>query len=100
MQRYHNPFEVIPLLAPDIHREYYDRYCQTGTARGSVDHMPFPRMVDLWFAGFSLAARRAIPPVDLSKMTTFEFIKGSIFHRDSRDRLEDPNRHVGCHRGY
>ena len=85
MQRYHNPFEIIPLVAPEAQREYYNTYCQTGTGRGSVDHIPFPRMVDLWFAGFSLAARRANPPVDLSDASTFEFIKGSVFHRDSRD---------------
>jgi hypothetical protein len=40
-------------------------------------------MVDFWFAGLSLAARKGLRPVDLAKQQTFKFIEGSIFDRDS-----------------
>ena len=40
-------------------------------------------MVDLWFAGLSLAARNKLEPADLSGRDTFKFIEGSIFDRDS-----------------
>lgn len=81
-QRYHNPFAGIDLIAPVAQRDVYDRYCQTA-GRAVVDQSPFPRMVDLWFAGLSLAARKQLAPVDLSKQDTFKFIEGSILDRDS-----------------
>lgn len=82
MQRYHNPFASMDLIAPVELREFYDRYCQSG-GRAVVDLSPFPRRVDFWFAGLSLAARKQLKPVDLSKKETFKFIDGSIFDRDS-----------------
>jgi hypothetical protein len=80
-QRYHNPFAGIDLLAPVDQREVYDRYCQTG-GRAVIDQSPFPRMVDFWFAGLAVAARRGLKPVELGK-DPFKFIEGSIFDRDS-----------------
>lgn len=85
MQRYHNPFAGIDLLIPIDQREAYDRYCQTQT-RGlttSIDLRPFPRMVDLWFAGLSLAARKQLTPVDLSGQRTVKFHDGSVLDSDS-----------------
>jgi hypothetical protein len=82
VQRYHNPFAGIDLIAPVEQRDVYDRFCQTG-GHAVIDQSPFPRMVDLWFAGLSLAANRGLTPVDLSKQETFKFIEGSIFDRDS-----------------
>jgi len=81
-QRYHNPFAGIDLLAPVEHREVYDRYCQTA-GRAVIDQSPFPRMVDFWFTGLALAARKELQPADLSKQETFKFMEGSIFDRDS-----------------
>lgn len=81
-QRYHNPFAGIDLIAPLEQRDVYDRYCQTA-GRAVIDQSPFPRMVDFWFAGLALAARKGLPPSDLSKQETFKFIEGSIFDRDS-----------------
>lgn len=81
-QRYHNPFAGIDLIAPVEQRDVYDRYTQSG-GRAVVDQSPFPRMVDLWFAGLSLAARNQLEPIDLSGQDTFKFIEGSIFDRDS-----------------
>lgn len=81
-QRYHNPFAGIDLLAPVDQRNTYDRSCQTG-GRTIVDQSPFARMVDLWFAGLSIAARRNLPATNLSEQQTFKFIDGSIFDRDS-----------------
>lgn len=81
-QRYYNPFAGIDLIAPVEQRDLYDRYCQTG-GRAVIDQSPFPRMVDFWFAGLSVAGRKQLTPVDLSKQETFKFIEGSIFDRDS-----------------
>tara|TARA_R110000824_G_scaffold119252_3_gene273271 strand:- start:778 stop:1239 length:462 start_codon:yes stop_codon:yes gene_type:complete len=81
-QRYHNPFAGVDLIAPVEHRDIYDRYTQSG-GRAVIDQSPFPRMVDLWFAGLSLAARNKLEPADLSGRDTFKFIEGSIFDRDS-----------------
>ena len=81
-QRYHNPFAGIDLLAPVEQRDVYDRYCQTG-GRAVVDQSPFPRMVDFWFAGLAVAARKGLKPLELSKQDTFKFIEGSILDRDS-----------------
>lgn len=81
-QRYHNPFAGIDLIAPVEQRDVYDRYCQTA-GRAVIDQSPFPRMVDFWFVGLALAARKGLSPIDLSKQETFKFIEGSIFDRDS-----------------
>ena len=81
-EQYHNPFANIDLVAPIEYRDFYNWYCQTG-GNTSVDQSPFPRMVDFWFAGLSLAAQRQLKPVDLSGYETFKFIEGSIFDRDS-----------------
>ena len=81
-QRYFNHFAGINLVYPAEQREDYERFCQTG-ARSSIDRSPFPRMVDLWFAGFSIAAGRSMKPVDLSGQNTSNFTPGAIFDRDS-----------------
>ena len=81
-QRYHNPFAGIDLIAPVEYRDAYDRYCQR-SGRTVIDQSPFPRMVDFWFAGLSIAARKGLRPVDLAKQQTFKFIEGSILDRDS-----------------
>ena len=81
-QRYHNPFAGIDLIVPIEQRDVYDRYCQTG-GRAVIDQSPFPRMVDLWFVGLSLAARKGLTPIDLSDQNTFKFHEGSILDRDS-----------------
>lgn len=81
-QRYHNPFAGIDLLAPVEQRDVYDRYCQTA-GRSAIDRCPFPRKVDFWFAGLSLAARKQLALVDLAKQETSKFHEGSIFDSDS-----------------
>ena len=81
-QRYHNPFAGLDLIAPVEQRDFYDRYCQTG-GHAVVDQSPFPRMVDFWFVGLSLAARKELKPINLADQKTFKFIEGSIFDRDS-----------------
>lgn len=82
MQRYHNPFASVELLAPIEQRDVYDRYCQTG-GNTVIDQSPFPRMVDFWFTGLAIAGKKKLSPVELSKNETFKFIDGSIFDRDS-----------------
>ena len=81
-QRYYNPFANINLIMPIEQRDFYNQYCQTG-GRASVDQSPFPRMVDLWFAGLSLAARKQLKPVNLANQETSIIIGGAIFDRDS-----------------
>ena len=81
-QRYHNPFAGIDLIAPVEQRDVYDRYCQR-SGRAVIDHSPFPRMVDFWFAGLSLAAHNQLTAVDLSRQSTFKFNEGSILDQDS-----------------
>lgn len=83
-QQYHNPFGGLHLIAPVDQREDYDRYCQRQqTKKTSIDRSPFPRMVDLWFTGLSLAAREELEPVNLGKQKTFRFHEGSVFNSDS-----------------
>lgn len=81
-QRYHNPFAGIDLIAPVEQHANYERYCQTG-GRAVIDQSPFPRMVDFWFAGLALAARKGLSPVALSKQETVKIMEGSIFDSDS-----------------
>ncbi len=81
-QRYHNPFAGLDLVAPVEHRGYYDMYCQTAGST-SIDQSPFPRMVDFWYAGLSVATRNQPKVVKISELETFKFIDGSIFDRDS-----------------
>ena len=80
-QRYFNHFAGLNLVYPAEQKEHYERFCQTGT-RSSIDRSPFPRMVDLWFVGLSIAAGRKLKPVDLSRQKTSNFITGAIFDRD------------------
>lgn len=81
-QRYHNPFAGIDLVVPIEQDSDYDRYCQTAS-RASNDQSPFPRKIDLWFVGLSLAARKQLNPVDLSKRKTSKFHDGSVLDSDS-----------------
>jgi len=81
-QRYHNPFAGLALIAPVEQQDLYYRYCYKDS-RAVIDQAPFQRMVDFWFAGLALAARKGLPLVDLSKQKTFKFIDGYIFDRDS-----------------
>ena len=82
-QRLHNPFNTLALVRPAEQEDQYRMYCQTKTKRTSVDRSPFPRMVDLWFAGISLAARKQLAPLNLTGLKTSEFVEGSILDRDS-----------------
>ena len=84
IQQDQNPFTGVNLTAPSDQRVYYDLYCQTQTqGQSNVNQSPFPRMVDLWFAGLSFAARKEQKPVNLSKQQTDKIIDGSIFNSDS-----------------
>lgn len=80
-QRYHNPFSTTRLEYPTSQKTHYDNYAARSSGR-SVDYSPFPRMIDLWWAGLSLAVRNELEPVDLSKVRTTRFVEGSIFDSD------------------
>ena len=79
-QRYYNPFARTELFYPPQQKEVYDLYTQTG-GKKIVDKCPFPRMVDLWFAGISLAIHKKLQPVNLSG-ENIKFHDGSVFDND------------------
>lgn len=81
VQRYYNPFSAARLEYPDTQKEYYHRYVRRSNS-SPVDESPFPRMIDLWWAGLSLAVRNGTPPVDLNRTATTHMIEGAIFDRD------------------
>ena len=81
-QQYDNPFRNMQILLPIRQRSDYDQYCQTGQPRAKANASPFPRKVDLWFAGLSLAARKNLKPIDLTKEKTVSIISGDIFNTD------------------
>ena len=89
-QQYHNPFVKLGLIAPIAQRNHdYEEYCQTQmVGKAKIDRVPFRRMVDLWFAGLSLAARKQLKPVDLSKEKTSQFITGEIFDGNDSWRIQ------------
>lgn len=91
-QQYHNPFARLGLIAPETQRDYYDQYCRTnivGRTDKDIDQSPFRRRVDLWFAGFSLAAREQLKPIDFTKKKTYQFITGGeIFNGEDSWRIE------------
>ena len=81
-QQYDNPFRNMQIISPATQRSDYDHYCQAGQPRAEADVSPFPRKVDLWFAGLSLAARKNLKPIDLTKEKTVSIISGDIFNTD------------------
>ncbi len=91
-QQYHNPFATLGLIAPETQRDYYDQYCRTnivGRTAKDIDQSPFRRRIDLWFAGFSFAARKQLKPIDLAKEKTYQFITGGeIFNGKDSWRIE------------
>ncbi len=80
-QQYDNPFHNMQIISLETQQLDYDHYCQAGQ-RTTVDRSPFPRKVDLWFAGLSLAARKNLKPLDLTKKDTVSIISGDIFNTD------------------
>ena len=80
-QRYHNPFSASRLEYPTEQMEHYQRYVRRSSS-GPVDESPFPRMIDFWWAGLSLAVKDGLEPVELSNSKTTRFIEGSIFDSD------------------
>ena len=88
-QQYHNPFAKLGLIVPKAQRDYYDQYCQTQTVGGAnIDRSPFRRMVDFWFTGLSLAARKQLEPIDLTKKEPSQFITGEIFGGEDSWRIQ------------
>ena len=82
-QRYHNPFVSSELVYPAEQQEDYQSYAQRGSKSSDIDQSPFPRMVDLWWAGLSLAAHHRQSPVDLTGKSVVHMIDGDILDRDS-----------------
>ena len=97
-QQYNNPFQNMQIISLKTQREDYDEYCQSGKSRVSVERSPFPRKVDLWFAGLSLAALKNLEPIDLKKKKkkTVDIISGDIFNTG---RLASTSDHVDCNSG-
>ena len=85
-QQYNNPFQNMQIISLKTQRNDYDAYCQSGQSRVSVERSPFPRKVDLWFAGLSLAVLKNLEPINLKEMEkkkeTVGIISGDIFNTD------------------
>ena len=84
-QQDNNPFQGMQIISLETQRADYDAYCQSGQSRVSVGRSPFPRKVDLWFAGLSLAVLKNLEPIDLTKKQKREIvsiISGDIFDTD------------------
>ena len=77
-QQYYNPFAGISVIYPTDQGEDYRRYSRS-TGQQSIDQSPFERMIDLWFAGLSLAVHRGLSPLELSGRQTSNMTPGSIF---------------------
>lgn len=80
-QQYDNPFRSMTVRCLKTQQSDYDEYCQAGQ-KSRPDRSPFPRKVDLWFAGLSLAAHKKLEPVDFKKNEMTDIIKGDIFDTD------------------
>ena len=81
-QPYDNPFHNMQIISLETQRDDYDHYCQTGKQGAKADTSPFPRKVDLWFTGLSLAMRKNLQSIDLTKEKTVSIISGDIFNTD------------------
>ena len=77
-QQYYNPFAGISVIYPTEQGEDYRKYSRS-TGQQSIDQSPFERMIDLWFAGLSLAVHRGLSPLELSGRGTSNMTPGSIF---------------------
>ena len=82
MQRYPNPFSNTTLSYPLDQRNLYYQYCRPSST-SSVEESPFPRPVDLWFAGLSVAARKNLKPVGLTGQRWSGLERGITFDSDS-----------------
>ena len=78
----YNPFSGIDLITPVGQQDTYNRYCQSA-GNANADRSPFPRKVDLWFCGLTIAVREELSPADLSNQKTEKIIEGSIFDTDT-----------------
>ena len=87
VSRYNNPFAGNQLVYPEDQREHYQRYCSTGGGR-DIDEQPFPRMVDLWFAGLCIAARKGLTAANLTGRITVNMTPGSIFSGEDAWRVQ------------
>ena len=82
MQRYPNPFSNTTLSYPLDQRKFYYQYCRPSST-SDVEASPFPRPVDLWFAGLSVAARKKLKPVGLTGQRWSGLERGITFDSDS-----------------
>ena len=82
-QQSNNPFSNMTVRCLKTQQPDYDEYCQAGQ-KSRPDRSPFPRKVDLWFAGISLAVRKNFKPIDLKKKDTVSIIRyGEVFNTDN-----------------
>ena len=82
-QQSDNPFSNMTVRCLKTQQSDYDEYCQAGQ-KSRPDRSPFPRKVDLWFAGLSLAVRKNFKPIDLKKKDTVSIIRyGEVFNTDN-----------------
>ena len=80
--QYDNPFSNMQIISPITQRSDYDQYCQQGQKQANANVSPFPRKVDLWFAGILIAMHKKLERIDLTKEETVNIISGDIFNTD------------------
>ena len=80
-----NLFAGQNIYLPNELKEYFHRLCQTRVEgyRNRLEDSPFPRMVDLWFAGFCLAAKKNLAPSHVEPKQSYNAIEGNVFGSDN-----------------
>ena len=80
-----NNFAGQNIYIPNELREHFARLCQTRIEGISnrVEDSPFPRMVDLWFAGFCYAVKNQMPQETINQKNSYNAIEGNVFGNDT-----------------
>ena len=80
-----NLFAGQNIMLPNEMKEHFHRLCQTRVDgyTNRLEDSPFPRMVDLWFAGFCLAAKKNLAPAQISPKLSYNAIEGNVFGSDN-----------------
>ena len=80
-----NVFAGQNIYLPNEFRDHFHRLCQTRIEgfTNRVEDSPFPRMVDLWFLGFCVAAKKKLQPTNLDQKNSYNAIEGNVFGSDN-----------------
>lgn len=71
-----NPFAQYDIEMPRSYKEKISKFCSTGSVKRSKIRAPFHRQVDFWYAGFLMAVRKGLEPVQ--ERDTYKVTPASI----------------------